>query len=46
MTVEEYKTRASLRHSAVFMALFLGVSLMSLVIGLTQMMAKGKNTPD
>ncbi len=43
MTVEKYRTRASLLHSAVFMALFPGVSLMPLVIGLMQMMAKDKN---
>ncbi|HDQ44150.1 MAG TPA: hypothetical protein ENN17_01460 [bacterium] len=37
-----HKTKASLLHVAVFMALLLGASLMSLVVGIRQMMAMTK----
>lgn len=38
------KTKASLLHSAVFMALLLGVSLMSVLLGVTQMIAGNNDT--
>ncbi len=37
-----HKTKASFLHTAVYMALLLGASLMSLVIGIVQMLV-GKN---
>lgn len=41
-----HKTRASFLHTAVYMALLLGASLMSLVIGIAQMLAgKTANKP-
>lgn len=39
-----HKTKASLLHSAVFMALLLGASLMSLVVGVTQLIVSKKDT--
>jgi hypothetical protein len=39
-----HKTRASLLHSAVFTALLLGVSLMSLVVGVTARIAGNRDT--